>query len=136
MTTAHVTLSVKSINVGFTFPALTKILGQPTFYMLQTINRELTENASALETPLSPIGYAALILLLHMYLQYVPVPFLTLQKPGAVPAHAVGTTAHEIANITNNGRYHKVAYNTYTNMDRALESLLLQAVDSIYLDEI
>ena len=73
--------SVKRIKAGFTFPDLTKIFGQPTFHMLQTIKQDLTENVSTLETPVTLISYVSLIFLQRIYLQYVPAPFPIPQNP-------------------------------------------------------
>ena len=59
---------VKITNTGFSFPILTKILGQPQFHTLQIIKRELTENYFTLETSLSPIDYAEIILFPFIYI--------------------------------------------------------------------
>ena len=96
---------MESIKAGFAFLALTKIIRQPAFHKLQIIERDLSKNVSTLETPLSLIGYAALIMLPLMYSQYVPIPFPVPSTPGPMPAHEIGTTAHKMSNATNTWRY-------------------------------
>ena len=65
------------------------------------MERELSENATTLKNPLSPIGYVALIILPLMYLQYIPAPFPVHLNHVAILTHALGTYAHEMANATN-----------------------------------
>ena len=93
--------STESIKVGFTYPTLTKLIGQPTFHTLDLMERELSKIVTTPKNSLSPIGYTALIMLPLMYLQYVPALFPFPPNPGALPAHALGTSAHEMANVTN-----------------------------------
>ena len=106
------------------------------FHTSNIIECKLSKNTTTLETPLSPIGYAVLIMIPLMYLQYVPVPFLFPPNTSPIPAHAVGTTAHKMTNATNFWQYPKIAYNTYKAMDCVLKSQLLKTIDSMFLDGI
>ncbi len=77
------------------------MIEQPSFHTLNLMERKLSENATTLKTPLSSISYAALIMLPLINLQYLYAPFLVHPNPGAIPAHTLGTSAHEMTNATN-----------------------------------
>jgi len=127
--------SAEKIVENFPHPTIQPIVGQPTYESLAELHLKLNANAASVHSNRGNGQFGLIYLTLkgEVYATLSAVPFVPPDNPGQNPTVPAGSTAAQITEIR---RAHKEAmdeFNTYTNTDKALKSLLIAAVDETYI---
>jgi hypothetical protein len=121
---------------GFPHSSLPKVTGEPTFEDLKVIRRLLNTNAMSV---LSYIGvgrhgHLGIIMTNEEYFAIAADVFPIPDNPGALADIVAGMTAAVIAEMTRLHRDATQVYRTYHNVDQAIEKLIIEAFDDVYLN--
>ena len=126
---------------SFSFPvgSLTPLVEDepPSSATLQILQTELNSNAMSVPSTTSA-GYGHLILTAPP-LEYIildPNPFLCPANPGLNPSHARNASEEEISETNRQHRLLIEEFKLYYSLERALRTLLIEAVPHLYIAEL
>lgn len=115
---------------------LTRIQGEPTFVILETIQREIRANAKAIHSTLGggTHGHLGLVMTAAAYAHISEIPFIQPVHPGLndIPA---GTTAHVAAAMRDTHTERLASFNYATSVNAVIKAQIKAVIDLDYLDE-
>ena len=120
-----------------TFPhkTINVIEGTPTFSALQEIQIQLNANAASVQSDLGDglLGLLYLTVTPATYNTLSAIPFIPPVNPGALPQFNVRATSREVAAARAEHEHNLRIFREFHNTDKALKSLLIGAVDDMYI---
>ena len=129
--------SVDDIVSKFPIKTLPKIDGEPTYESINAIMQMLYANAATSPTTMGggTHGHIGLIMKPALYRTLSDVPYSIPVDPGPIPAFAPGSSGLVREQITNEFDESKRIFANHYNMDLALKALIIEAMDTVYLEE-
>ena len=121
----------------FARPTLTKIVQEPNYESLKTLQSEINANAIGIPSTRGggAHGHLALVISATSFqLLTNDTVFEPPQHPGTEPNHEGDTTNIEYTETNRSFLAATLEYNKYLNVEQALKMQLLTAVDPIYID--
>ena len=127
--------STDDIMKGFPHQIIPKIIGEPTFDLLQDIHRKLSANAASVPTTLGggAHGYLGMTTPGNTYFALTGALFQPPNDPGPLPQIPPNATAAQIGNIERTHKEAKRLYQEYVAVGNALKQQLISAIDETYL---
>jgi hypothetical protein len=125
-----------SILSRFTYQTLPRIVGVPTYQTIILVANDLKANASCINSELGggDLGHLALTVPTAVYTTLSNVPFITPVNPGATaPVLGNNATAAQLASNCDTYAANLCLYCLCNNVQNALKTQLLAAVDDIYV---
>ena len=121
----------------FEYRALTKIHGEPDYTSLKLLKEQLKANAAKIISDLGggQHGHLGLVLTPLEYANASAVPYVRPPHPGPLVIPG-GSTARQENTIREDHKKATKLYRETVNLERTLKSLILDAIDSDYLDEL
>ena len=125
----------------FPHPKITTITGTPTAATISQLRRELYANAMAVTTTLGG-GHHGYLGIIMPPTEYAAVqttaataltPFTAPLHPGAHPGQVAGATGPQITEFNRTYDAAIAVHRQYMNVNQALKTQLLEAVDRVYL---
>ena len=131
--------SVDDIIAKFRIKKLTKIDGEPTYETISKISHELYTNAATLASPLGGghHGHIGMVMKPALYSTLSAVPYVDPLEPSPTP-NVDPTRIYTDVQRQQLRDEHALQVKTFTehhNMDAALQQLLTEAVEDLYLSE-
>ena len=127
--------SEEKILENFTHTTIEPIIGKPTYETLAAVYLKLNTNAASVHSHRrnGKLGYLALTVKEEVYNTLSSTPFISPTNLGQHPTIPPGATGPQIADIRR--RYDKAfeEFKMYINIDKALKSQLIVAVDEKFI---
>lgn len=126
---------IEKIIETFPHKSINKIEGTPTFAILQDIQIQLNANAASVQSNLGDglLGLLHLTVTPATYDTLSQVPFVVPVNPGPLPQFNARATSREVAAARAQHEENLRVFREYHNTDKALKSLLINAVDDMYI---
>ena len=124
--------TLTNIKDGFPNQRLTPIVGEPSYATIKKMERELAPNAKSQRNPNSLYGYLQYMTQPAIYHALTNENLAIPPDPGDQAAYPAGTDELQRAQLDQTYSQRKIARITYENMDQALLSLIVPAIDPIY----
>ena len=121
---------------SFPRPTVQPIVGKPSYLPIAALLQQCTENAASIPSTLGggAHGHAGQVLSATDYAALPnTAPFVVPANPGATATIPAGSTGPQIAAIERLFKQQTVIYQTYRNVDAALQQQILAAVPRKYL---
>ena len=120
---------------GFPHQELPKIVGEPTFDLLQDVHRKISTNAASVPTTLGGggHGYLGMTTTMQNYFALTGAIFNPPNDPGPLPQIPPNATAAQIGTIERTHKESKRLYQEYIAVGNALKQQLICAIDETYL---
>ena len=130
--------TIDKIIEGFPFPTLPKISGEPSYETIAAVHEKLNANAVSVQTNLGDgtLGHLWLTVKQEVYNTLSNTPFIPPVNPGAQPTIPANSTAAQIASIRFDFEADTRIFQKYNNVDLALKSLLINALDEVYIQSL
>jgi hypothetical protein len=112
-----------------------KIEGPPTYESLTELRNTLKANAATVASHRGggSNGYLGLVVSAAVYATIDPTAFTLPDNPGPQPVIPPGTTAAQVGALVRTHTAHLREWREYMNIHQALKTLLINAIDPIYL---
>ena len=131
--------SVEDIIAKFRIKTLTRIDGEPTYEAISKASHELYTNAATLASTLGggQHGHIGMVMKPALYATLSATPYVNPTKPPATPPldPAQLYTDVQRQQIRDNHALQVKTFHEHHNMDAALQQLLTEAVDDLYISE-
>lgn len=129
---------VDDIVAKFPIKTLPRIVGEPEYSTINDLVQTLYGNAATLETTLGGgnHGHIGLIMKPQLYATLSGTPYAAPNDPGATPTIPHGATATQREQARMDHAVLRKIYENHANMDVALKTLLLEAVEECYVNEL
>ena len=132
-------LPVDDIIAKFRIKTLTKIEGEPTYESISKISHELYTNAATLSSPLGggKHGHIGMVMKPALYATLSATPYVEPQEPSLTPVFDPTRiyTESQRQQIRDDHAIKVKTFTDHVNMDTALQQLLTEAVEDLYLSE-
>ena len=130
--------SIDKIIEGFPYPTLPKINGEPTYATIAEVHQKLNANAASVHSNLGcgTLGHLWLTLKPEIYNTLTATPFEPPENPGPQPVIPERATAPQIASIRFHYQADQLLFQKYTNVEQALKSQLVAAVDEVFIQSL
>ena len=127
--------STDDIVRGFPHQELPKIVGEPTFDLLQDTHRKLSTNAASVLTALGggAHGYLGMTTPGNTYFALTGAIFNPPVDPGPLPQIPPNATAAQIGTIERTHKEAKRLYQEFVAVGNALKQQLISSIDETYL---
>jgi len=111
--------------------------GESTYDSINSLMQMLYANAATLTSTMGggKHGHIGLIMKPALYRTLSTTPYETPVDPGPIPTFTAGSSGLAREQITNEFDESKRIFLNHHNMDLALKALIIEAVDSVYLEE-
>ena len=129
--------SVDEIVAKFPVKVLPRIDGEPAYESINAMMQLLYANAATLSTTNGGgrHGHIGLLMKPELYTTLSAVPYDTPVDPGPIPIFEPGSSGLARQQVTNEFDEAKRIFENHYNMDLALKALIIEAVDTVYLEE-
>ena len=129
------TRSTDNILRGFPHQVLPKIVGEPTFDLLQDTHHKISNNAASVPTTLGggAHGYLRMTTPGNTYFALTGAIFHPPNDPGPLPQILLNATAAQIVIIERTHREGKRLYQEFLAVGNALKQQVISAVEETYL---
>ena len=130
--------SIDKIIEGFPYQRLPKIIGEPSYASIAELHQKLNANAASVQSNLGcgTLGHLWLTLKPEIYNTLTATVFDPPRNPGAQPEIPERATAPQIASIRFNFEADQRVFQKFTNVEQALKSQLLAAVDEVFIQSL
>ena len=128
--------SVDDIVAKFPMKKLPRIDGEPTYESINDMMQMLYANAATLSTTIGGgiHGHIGLIMKPALYRTLSAIPYVIPVDPGPIPIYTAGSSGLARQQVTNEFEEAKRIFENHYNMDLALKALIIEAVDTVYLE--
>ena len=130
-------LSVDDIIAKFRIKKLTKIEGEPTYETISKVSHELYTNAATLSSPLGggQHGHIGMVMKPALYATLSATPYVEPVAPSLTPNFDPTQIYTEIQRqqLRDDHAHQVKTFTEHNNMDAALQQLLTEAVEELYL---
>ena len=127
--------SMDDIMKGFPHQVLPKVVGEPTFDLLQDTHRKISTNTELVPTTLGggAHGYLGMTTPGNTYFSLTGAIFHPPNDPGPLTQILPNATAAQIGNIERTHKESKRLYQEYVVVSNALKQQLISTIDKTYL---
>ena len=127
--------STDNILKSFPYQVLPKIVGKPTFDLLQDTHRKISNDAASVPTTLGggAHGYLGMTTPGNTYFALTGAIFHSSNDPGPLPQIPPNATAAQIGNIKRTHKEAKHLYQEFVAVGNALKQQLISTTKETYL---
>ena len=131
-------LSVDNVVAKFPMKTMPKIDGEPDYGNINTMMQLLYDNAASLPTTLGggQHGHIGIIMTPQLYTTLAKTPCKGPTDPGITPIHATGASAAIRQTDFLEHKEERRIYDNHHTMEDALKSIIIDAVDEVYIGEL
>ena len=130
--------SVDDIVAKFPTKILPSIPGKPDYDCISQLNQLMYVNAATL--PITPgsdtHGYIGFVMNATLHVNLSPTAYIAPEEPPLTPVIPPTTTSAAHQQLLDQPMEEQLIYTNYINMDDALNTQLLDAVEDMYMSEI
>jgi len=126
---------IDSIVDNFLHTSIDPITGQPNYESLVEVHLKLNTNAASVHSHLGDerLGLLYLTVTPAVYNTQSNIPFMPPTNLGPIPMIPNNATAHQINEINRQFNRATALYKKYNDIDKAMKSLLISAIDDSYI---
>ena len=124
--------TVADMIAAFPVKTLPPIKGKPTLHTLLQALKILCKCSQTIKSGLGPLGYLFVALPQQHYTRFTAVPLVLPGPTPQLPTYPNGTNTNQRENIKLQWQAHKADNDNIRNMNKALISLFLAAIQPAY----
>ena len=131
-------LSVDNVTAKFPMKGMPKIGGEPNYVTINTMMQLLYGNSASLPTTLGggQHGHIRIIMIPQLYTTLANTPYESPPDPGITPNHATGASAAIRKTDFLVHKEERRIYENHQTMEDALKSIIIDAVDEVYISKL